>query len=85
MRCAQWGFWSYSEADTEEGPIVFTYVLFCVRLIKYISAYICNIIKKTAVKPPTERSEVNKVPSEARLIKYIFFENLATGSRAKLG
>ena len=27
--------------------------------------------KKTAAKPPAERSEANKVPSEARLIKYI--------------
>ena len=28
-------------------------------------------IKKTAAKPPAERSEANKVPCEARLIKYI--------------
>ena len=41
------------------------------RLIKYISTYTCNTIKKTAAKPPAERSEANKVPSEARLIKYI--------------
>merc|ERR1711895_421154 len=27
--------------------------------------------KKTAAKPPAERSEANKVPSEARLINYI--------------
>ena len=41
------------------------------RLIRYISTYTCNTIKKTAAKPPAERSEANKVPSEARLIKYI--------------
>ena len=27
--------------------------------------------KKTAAKPPAEGSEANKVPSEARLMKYI--------------
>ena len=30
--------------------------------------YTCNTIKKTAAKPPTERSEANKVTSEASLI-----------------
>ena len=59
------------KADTKGGPIVFTYVLFCVRLIKYISTYTCNTIKKTGAKPPAERSEANKVPTEAKLIKYI--------------
>ena len=28
-------------------------------------------MKKTAAKPPPERSEANKVPSEARLVKYL--------------
>ena len=41
------------------------------RLIKCISTYACNTIKKTTAKPPAERSKANKVPSEAWLIKYI--------------
>ena len=31
------------------------------RIIKYISTYTCNTTKKTAAKPPAERSEANKV------------------------
>ena len=41
------------------------------KLIKYISTYTCNTIKKTTAKPPAERSGANKVPCEARLINYI--------------
>ena len=41
------------------------------RLIKCISTYTCNTIKKMAAKPPNERSEANKVASEARLMKFI--------------
>ena len=36
----------------------------------YTYSYTCNTIKKTAAKPPAERSAANKVLSEARLIKY---------------
>ena len=51
--------------------ILIKILLRVLRRIKYISTYTCNTIEKTAAKPPTERSEANKIPNEARLIKYL--------------
>ena len=55
------------KADTEGGSSQPSEA----RLIKCISTYTCNTIKKTAEKPPTERSEAHKVTSEASLIYFL--------------
>ena len=50
--------------------ILIKILLRVLRRINYISTYTCNTIKKKAAKPPAERSEANKIPSEASLTRF---------------